>query len=85
MSEPMTADQLMASLIRWGVKVEEHPGWRTNNRAGHGAWGPVNGSMVHHTVSHRHILPNKSIDLLKMDSHRHPIARTQIIKQMTSS
>lgn len=51
MSEPMTADQLMASLIRWGVKVVEHPGWRTNNRAGHGAWGPVNGSMVHHTAS----------------------------------
>lgn len=51
MSNPMTADQLMAALIRWGVKVVEHPGWRTNNRAGHGAWGPVNGSMVHHTAT----------------------------------
>lgn len=27
----------------------EHPGWRTHNRAGHGAWGPVNGVMIHHT------------------------------------
>lgn len=51
MSEPMTADQLMAALIRWGVTVVEHPGWRTNNRAGHGSWGPVNGSMIHHTAS----------------------------------
>lgn len=48
---PMTADQLTAQLSRWGVKFTEHPGWRTNNRAGHGAWGPVNGSMVHHTAS----------------------------------
>lgn len=51
MSEPMTADQLTAQLRRWGVSFTEHPGWRTNNRAGHGAWGPVNGSMVHHTAS----------------------------------
>jgi hypothetical protein len=47
----MTADQLTAQLGRWGVKFTEHPGWRTNNRAGHGAWGPVNGSMIHHTAS----------------------------------
>jgi hypothetical protein len=47
----MTADQLTAQLSRWGVKFTEHPGWRTNNRAGHGAWGPVNGSMIHHTAS----------------------------------
>lgn len=48
---PMTADQLTAQLSRWGVKFTEHPGWRTNNRAGHGAWGPANGSMIHHTAS----------------------------------
>jgi hypothetical protein len=47
----MTADQLTAQLSRWGVKFTEHPGWRTNNRAGHGAWGPANGSMIHHTAS----------------------------------
>lgn len=51
MSEPMTADQLTAQLERWGVSFTEHPGWRTNNRAGHGAWGPVNGTMIHHTAS----------------------------------
>jgi hypothetical protein len=47
----MTADQLTAQLSRWGVKFTERPGWRTNNRAGHGAWGPANGSMIHHTAS----------------------------------
>jgi len=51
MSDPMTADQLTAQFRRWGVSFTEHPGWRTNNRAGHGAWGPVNGSMIHHTAS----------------------------------
>jgi hypothetical protein len=50
-TEPMTADQLTAQFRRWGVSFTEHPGWRTNNRAGHGAWGPVNGSMIHHTAS----------------------------------
>lgn len=51
MANPMTADQLVASLKRWGVKVVEQPGWRTNNRNNVGKWGPVNGSMVHHTAS----------------------------------
>ncbi|MCI3271031.1 N-acetylmuramoyl-L-alanine amidase [Streptomyces cylindrosporus] len=51
MSTPMTADQLMAQLKKWGVKYQEYRSWRTHNRAGHGAWGPVNGFMVHHTGS----------------------------------
>jgi hypothetical protein len=46
---PLTADQLVAALKAEGVKVVEHAGWRTHNRNSRGAWGPVNGSVVHHT------------------------------------
>jgi hypothetical protein len=51
MTDPMTADQLVSALRRWGVTVVEHPGWRTHNRNSKGAWGPVHGSVVHHTAS----------------------------------
>jgi hypothetical protein len=46
---PLTADQLVKALKAEGVKVTEHAGWRTHNRNHKGAWGPVNGTMVHHT------------------------------------
>lgn len=49
MATPLTADQLLAALKAEGVKVHEHAGWRTHNRNQKGAWGPVNGSVVHHT------------------------------------
>jgi hypothetical protein len=48
---PLTADRLVAALRAEGVKVVEVPGWRTNNRNHKGAWGPVNGVMIHHTVT----------------------------------
>ncbi|KPC90273.1 hypothetical protein ADL27_36660, partial [Streptomyces sp. NRRL F-6602] len=32
-------------------KVVEYKSWRTHNRNSKGAWGPVNGVMIHHTVS----------------------------------
>lgn len=51
MADPMTAEQLVAALKRWHLTVAEHDGWRTHNRNGVGAWGPVHGSMVHHTAS----------------------------------
>jgi N-acetylmuramoyl-L-alanine amidase len=51
MASPMTAAELVAALKRWHVTVVEHDGWRTNNRNSVGAWGPVHGSMVHHTAS----------------------------------
>lgn len=50
MPAPMTPDQMITSLERWGLVVDEHPGWRTNNRNSVGPWGPVNGTMVHHTA-----------------------------------
>ncbi|GAA2968680.1 peptidoglycan recognition family protein [Streptomyces enissocaesilis] len=51
MATPLTADQLLAALRTEGVTVVEHDGWRTHNRNHVGAWGPVNGVMIHHTVS----------------------------------
>lgn len=51
MATPMTAAQFKAALKAEGVHVTEHAGWATHNRAGHGAWGPLNGVMMHHTGS----------------------------------
>ncbi|MFG3406298.1 peptidoglycan-binding protein [Streptomyces sp. NPDC048142] len=51
MATPLSADRLLAALHAEGVSVVEYPGWRTHNRDHKGAWGPVNGVMVHHTVS----------------------------------
>ncbi|MFB6615952.1 peptidoglycan-binding protein [Streptomyces sp. NPDC056367] len=51
MATPLTADTLLAALRAEGVNVVEHDGWRTHNRNHKGAWGPVNGIVVHHTVS----------------------------------
>ncbi|MEV8048970.1 peptidoglycan-binding protein [Streptomyces bacillaris] len=51
MAPPLTADRLLAALRAEGLQVVEHPGWRTNNRNHKGAWGPVHGVMIHHTVT----------------------------------
>ncbi|MCP3760151.1 peptidoglycan-binding protein [Streptomyces sp. TBY4] len=51
MATPLTADTLLAALRAEGATVIEHPGWRTHNRNHKGAWGPVNGIVIHHTVS----------------------------------
>ena len=32
MAAPLTADRLLAALKAEGVRVAEHPGWRTHNR-----------------------------------------------------
>lgn len=49
MATPMTDDQIVAMLKKWGVKYNEIGGWRTHNRNSKGAWGPVNGFIWHHT------------------------------------
>lgn len=51
MATPLSADQLVAALRAEGVTVVETGDWREHNRAGHGAWGPVHGVVVHHTVT----------------------------------
>jgi hypothetical protein len=45
----MTAAQVVAQLKKWRLPHVEIPGWATHNRNSHGAWGPVNGFIWHHT------------------------------------
>ncbi|GAB7103749.1 hypothetical protein JCM4814A_20630 [Streptomyces phaeofaciens JCM 4814] len=51
MANPLSADALVAALRAEGVNVVEHAGWRSNNRNHKGSWGPVNGVIIHHTVT----------------------------------
>lgn len=51
MATPMTADQFIAQLKKWGIPYKEYKDWRNHNRNHKGLWGPVNGLMVHHTGS----------------------------------
>lgn len=50
MATPLTADRMLAALRAEGLRVVEHPGWRTHNRGNRGdGWGPVHGVIIHHT------------------------------------
>lgn len=49
MASPMSADETVRALTRWGVPFQEVDGWRTRNRNHKGPWGPVHGLIVHHT------------------------------------
>jgi hypothetical protein len=51
MATPLTATQMVAALRAEGVTVHEVRSWRTHNRNHKGPWGPVNGVMIHHTVT----------------------------------
>ncbi|NEA43246.1 peptidoglycan-binding protein [Streptomyces sp. SID11385] len=51
MATPLTADALLTALRGEGVTAVEYGDWRTHNRNAVGAWGPVNGVIVHHTVT----------------------------------
>jgi hypothetical protein len=51
MATPLTAARFLAALKAEGVIVVEEGDWEHHNRAGHGAWGPVHGVMIHHTVT----------------------------------
>lgn len=51
MATPISADRLVAALRAEGVHVVERPGWRTHNRNHKGPFGPVNGVVIHHTVT----------------------------------
>lgn len=51
MATPMSAAQFVKTLKAGGCRVVELPGWATHNRNHKGAWGPVNGVMIHHTGS----------------------------------
>lgn len=51
MATPLTAAAFVKALAGEGVIVVEVGDWEHHNRAGHGPWGPVNGVMIHHTVT----------------------------------
>ncbi|MER5782467.1 peptidoglycan-binding protein [Streptomyces mobaraensis] len=51
MASPLTADHLLSALRAEGVTVVEVGDWRTHNRDHKGAWGPVNGIVIHHTAT----------------------------------
>ncbi|RMI46018.1 peptidoglycan-binding protein [Streptomyces triticirhizae] len=51
MATPLSADRLLKALRDEGLTVHEYRSWRTNNRNHKGPWGPVNGVMIHHTVT----------------------------------
>ncbi|MEU1303404.1 peptidoglycan-binding protein [Streptomyces shenzhenensis] len=51
MAQPMSASKLVEILRAEGVTVHEVRNWRAHNRNTKGPWGPVNGVMIHHTVT----------------------------------
>jgi hypothetical protein len=51
MASPLSATALLAALRAEGCTVVEYRSWRTHNRNHKGAWGPVHGVVIHHTVS----------------------------------
>lgn len=50
MATPPTAERFLAILRAEGVRTAEATGWRNHNRNHKGAWGPVNGVVIHHTA-----------------------------------
>ncbi|MBQ0986072.1 N-acetylmuramoyl-L-alanine amidase [Streptomyces sp. F63] len=51
MATPLSASRLLKALRDEGLEVREYRGWRSHNRNHKGPWGPVNGVMIHHTVT----------------------------------
>ncbi|UQA91645.1 peptidoglycan recognition protein family protein [Streptomyces halobius] len=52
MADPLSASRLKATLVREGCSVREYRDWETHRRPpSTGAFGPINGVMMHHTVT----------------------------------
>lgn len=51
MAKPLSASRMVEILRAEGLTVHEVRNWRTHNRNSKGPWGPVNGVMIHHTVT----------------------------------
>lgn len=51
MATPLSDDRMLSALKAEGVRVYGYKSWRSHNRNHKGAWGGVNGVMIHHTVS----------------------------------
>ncbi|OON81219.1 N-acetylmuramoyl-L-alanine amidase [Streptomyces tsukubensis] len=51
MASPMSASRFLDILEDEGATVVEVGAWRDHNRNAQGAWGPMHGVMIHHTVT----------------------------------
>ncbi|MCQ4211829.1 peptidoglycan-binding protein [Streptomyces longispororuber] len=51
MATPLTASKLVQVLRAEGLTVHEVRNWRRHNRNAKGPYGPMNGVMIHHTVT----------------------------------
>ncbi|MGH3309889.1 MAG: peptidoglycan-binding protein [Streptomyces sp.] len=51
MATPLSASRLVKALRDEGLEVHEYRNWRAHNRNHKGPWGPMNGVMIHHTVT----------------------------------
>lgn len=51
MATPLSASAILSALKAEGVAISEYGNWKNHNRNSRGAWGPVYGVMIHHTVS----------------------------------
>ncbi|WP_329471674.1 N-acetylmuramoyl-L-alanine amidase [Streptomyces sp. NBC_01723] len=51
MATPLSAGSFLSALENEGLVVVEVGDWRDHNRNSKGPWGPVNGVMIHHTVT----------------------------------
>lgn len=51
MASPMSATSFLDVLKGEGLDLVEVGDWRHHNRNPQGAWGPVNGVMIHHTAT----------------------------------
>jgi hypothetical protein len=51
MAKPLSAAAFLKALRDEGLTVREVGSWRTHNRNSKGAWGPMHGVMIHHTVT----------------------------------
>lgn len=65
MSHAMTPAELEAALKRWQVPYKPLLGWRSRNRAGHGAWGDMHGVLNHHTAGVRGASADSELKVLK--------------------
>ncbi|WP_432160785.1 peptidoglycan recognition protein family protein [Streptomyces sp. NRRL F-5630] len=51
MAQPLSFEAFLDAMRDEGVTVKVVGNAKNHNRKGHGAWGPVHGVMIHHTVT----------------------------------
>lgn len=81
MAAPLSADRFLAALRAEGVKAVEHSGWRTHNRNHKGAWGGVNGVVIHHTAGSNSL----GVCINGMSGLPGPLCHTHLAKNGTAT